>query len=252
MRKEHALTDRARALANCDAVDKVFRRQRDRLGLAKGLTTEAGRAWLKLFDERKDRVLSAVSAQAAVAGRWPTGLIVPDAAADDVARAAIHGDAGLGQSFLGLVSAAKLETPVFGPGAASLRVAGCPDALAVAAAEWGLALTHAGTSVCRAERKPRGRRSEVDAMVAARGRAHADLLLSRPCFPAIAAAAWCSPVELNELWYFTTDALGIVRWRLDGLTREAVAWLRPNFARAETAARVSVIPRAFDGALATG
>jgi len=246
------MTDRAMAPTDSHALGKTFRDERNRLGLAKVLTTDTGRAWLKLFDERKDRVLSPVSPQAAVAGRWPAELVVPDAAADDVARAAVHGDAGLGQSFLGLVSAAKLETPVFGPGAANLRAAGCPDALAVAAAEWGLALTHAGTSVCRAERKPRGRRSEVDAMVAARGRAHADLLLSRPCFPAIAAAAWCSPVELNELWYFTTDALGIVRWRLDELTREAVAWLRPTFARAETIARVSVIPKAFDSALVTG
>jgi hypothetical protein len=116
----------------------------------------------------------------------------------------------------------------------------------VATAEWGLALTHTGTAVRRAERKPRGRRNEVDAMVAARGRAHADLLLSPPCFPAIAAAAWCSPVELGELWYFTTDALGIERWRLDELTRDAVAWLSNSFSNG-----LRSIPKAFDGALAT-
>jgi hypothetical protein len=213
---------------------------RDRHGFAKALTTDAGRAWLKLHDERKDRALSVVSPQHAITGRWPGGLVVPEAAADDVARAAVHGDAGLGQSLLGLVSAARLDTPVFGLGAAVLRAAGCPEALAVATAEWGLALTHAGTAVCRAERKPRGRRTEVDAMIAARGRAHADLLLSRPCFPAIAAAAWCSPVELGELWYFTTDALGIKRWRLDELTREAVGWAHQTFTRPKTAAPPSV------------
>ena len=46
----------------------------------------------------------------------------------------VHGDAGLGQSILGLVSARKLETAVFGPGAAVLKAAGCPDALALATA----------------------------------------------------------------------------------------------------------------------
>lgn len=229
-------------LADSRAVGKTFLNERNRLGLAKALTTQAGRAWLKLLDERKDLALSVVSSQCAITGRWPADLVVPDAAADDIARAAVHGDAGLGQSFLGLVSAAKLETPVFGPGAATLRAGGCPDALAVATAEWGLALTHAGTSVCRAERKPRGRRSEVDAMVAARGRAHADLLLSRACFPAIAAAAWCTPIELSELWYFTTDALTVERWRLNELTREAVAAVHRMFAR------LPAIPKAFDGA----
>ena len=112
-------------------------------------------------------------------------------------------------------------------------------------AEWGLALTRAGTAVCRAERKRRNRPSEIDTMVAARGRAHADLLLSPSCFPAIAAAAWCSPVELNELWYFTTDALSIERWRLDELTREAIIWVAETFS-----ARPPGIPMAFEGALA--
>src|SRR5579864_3739160 len=76
---------------------------RDRHGFAKALTTDAGRAWLKLLDERKDRALSVVSSQYAVTGRWPAALAVPEAAADDVARAAVHGDSGLGQSLLGLV-----------------------------------------------------------------------------------------------------------------------------------------------------
>jgi hypothetical protein len=240
------MIDRAIVPEACNVIGEAFCGERDRLGMAKALTTDAGRAWLKLLDERKGWALSVVTPQCAVAGHWPAGLLVPDAAADDVVRAAVHGDAGLGQSLLGLVSAAKLETPMFGPGAAVLRAAGCPDALAVGTAEWGLALTHAGTAVCRAERKPRSRRSEVAAMVAARGRAHADLLLSRPCFPAIAAAALCTPVELSELWYFTTDALGIERWRLDELTREAAAWLRQSFSKEPG------IPKAFDGALVTG
>ncbi len=185
-------------LADSRAVGKTFLNERNRLGLAKALTTQAGRAWLKLLDERKNSALSVVSSQCAITGRWPADSSSP-MQRPTICRAAVHGDAGLGESFLGLVSAAKLETPVFGPGAATLRAGGCPDALAVATAEWGLAPTHAGTSVCRAERKPRGRRSEVDAMVAARGRAHADLLLSRACFPAIAAAAWCAPIELASL-----------------------------------------------------
>ena len=79
-------------------------------------------------------------------------------------------------------------------------------------------------------------------MVAARGRAHAYLLLSRACFPAIAAAAWCTPIELSELWYFTTDALTVERWRLNELTREAVAAVHRMFAR------LPAIPKAFDGA----
>ncbi len=65
------MTDRAMAPTDSHAVGKTFRDERNRLGLAKVLTTDAGRAWLKLFDERKDRVLSPVSPQAAVAGRWP-------------------------------------------------------------------------------------------------------------------------------------------------------------------------------------
>lgn len=173
--------------------------------------------------------LSAVPPSCMVNGRWPADLALPDAATDGVARAAAHGDAGLGRSFLGRVSAAKLDTPVFGPGAATLTAAGCPDALALATAEWSLAFVRAGTAVHRAERKPRSRRTEIDAMVAARGRAHADLLLSRPCFPAIAAAAWCSPVELSELWYFATGVFGIERWRLHGLAREATERVRQTF-----------------------
>jgi hypothetical protein len=219
----------AAELADGDAIGKAFRDERDRVGLAKALTTEAGRAWLKPSEERKDRELSGISPEYAVVNRWPIDMVVPDTAADAIARAAVHADAGFGQSFLELACAAKFARPVFGPGAAMLKAAGCPDALSLATAEWSLALTHAGTVVRRTERKPRGQKNEVDVLVAARGRAHADLLLSRLCFPAIAAAAWCTPVELTELWYFVTDALGVRRARLDELTLAAVAWVHRAF-----------------------
>jgi hypothetical protein len=98
------MSDRAIATSDCNVVNKAFGGERDRVGLAKALTTDAGRAWLTLLGGRKDWALSVVSPQCAVAGRWPAGLVFPDAAADDVARAAVHGDAGLGQSFLGLMA----------------------------------------------------------------------------------------------------------------------------------------------------
>src|SRR5258708_31420846 len=51
---EHAATDRAIAPIDANAVCEAFCVERDRLGMARALTTNAGRAWLKLLDE-KDR-----------------------------------------------------------------------------------------------------------------------------------------------------------------------------------------------------
>jgi hypothetical protein len=79
---------------------------------------------------------------------------------------------------------------------------------------------------------------EIDLMAAARGRAHLELGLSAAGRPAIAAAVWCAPVELSELWHFLADVMepeqGRMRARfvaerraaLDRLARNAAVWAR--------------------------
>jgi hypothetical protein len=77
---------------------------------------------------------------------------------------------------------------------------------------------------------------EIDMMAAARGRAHLEFGLSAAGAPAIAAALWCAPVELSELWHFLADVMEPERGRmrarfvaerraaLDRLARDAAAW----------------------------
>lgn len=77
------MSDRAMAPSDCNVVDKAFRGECDRLGLAKALATDAGRAWLKFlafYSFGRQPVIGALcdgesrgctaSAAAAVSGIW--------------------------------------------------------------------------------------------------------------------------------------------------------------------------------------
>jgi hypothetical protein len=82
------------------AVNEAMREAVAEHGLALALKTDAGRAWLKLA---KDGALSYVKPTHATVGCWPDGLAVPDDAADELARVAVHIDVGLGRSLLALM-----------------------------------------------------------------------------------------------------------------------------------------------------
>jgi hypothetical protein len=215
------------------AVNEAMRVAVAEHGLALALTTDAGRAWLQLGS--KDAALSYVRSTHANVGCWPDGLTVPDDAADALARVAVHIDAGLGRSLLAIMP--NHGGVPFGVPAGALAAAGCPTPLAAATALWSFAMTNAARPIIsRANRREHV--DEIDLMAAARGRAHLEFGLSAAGRPAIAAALWCAPVELSELWHFLADVMELERDKararlvaerraaLDRLARDAAAWAR--------------------------
>jgi hypothetical protein len=219
------------------AVNEAMREAVAERGLALALTTNAGRAWLKLGS--KDAALSYVKPTHATVGCWPDALAVPDDAADALARVAVHIDAGLGRSLLAMMP--NDGGVPFGVPAGALTAAGCPTPLAAATALWSFAMTNAARHLISRANAVSARREhvdEIDLMVVARGRAHLEFGLSPAGGPAIAAAVWCAPVELSELWHLLADIMepeqGKARARLvadrraalDRLARDAAAWAR--------------------------
>jgi hypothetical protein len=214
------------------AVNEAMREAVAEHGLALALTTDAGRAWLKLGS--KDAALSYVKPTHATVGCWPDALAVPDDAADALARVAVHIDAGLGRSLLAMMP--NHGGVPFGVPAGALTAAGCPTPLAAATALWSFAMTNAARPIIR--RANAVSADEIDLMAAARGRAHLEFGLSAAGRPAIAAAVWCAPVELSELWHFLADVMELERGKarvrlvperrtaLDCVAREATAWAR--------------------------
>ena len=225
------------------AVNKAMREAVAEHGLALALTTDAGRAWLQLGNFKRsnagDAVLSYVKSTHATVGCWPDALAVPDDAADALARVAVHIDAGLGRSLLAMMP--NHGGVPFGVPAGALTAAGCPTPLAAATALWSFAMTNAARHLISRANAVSARREhvdEIDLMAAARGRAHLEFGLSAAGGPAIAAAVWCAPVELSELWHLLADVMeperGKARARLvaerraalDRLARDAAAWAR--------------------------
>jgi len=80
------MTDRAIATADCNSVGQAFCGERDRHGFAKALTTDAGRAWLKLHDECKDRARSLARLSWLCQKLRPTMLPLPPSTATPKAR----------------------------------------------------------------------------------------------------------------------------------------------------------------------
>lgn len=93
-------------------------------------------------------------------------------------------------------------------------------------------------------------------MAAARGRAHLEFGLAAAGRPAIAAAVWCAPVELSELWHLLADVMeperGKARARLvaerraalDRLARDAAATAAPGRSKPHEGSRIAERPNA--------
>jgi hypothetical protein len=172
-----------------------------------------------------DAALFYVKSTHATVGRWPDALAVPDDATDALARVAVHIDAGLGPSLLAVMP--NHGGVPFGVPAGALTAAGCPAPLAAATALWSFAMTNAARPLISRANAVSARREhvdEIDLMAAARGQAHLEFGLSAAGGPAIAAAVWCAPVELSELWH-----LSPMLWSLNAARPGRDSW--PNGGR---------------------
>lgn len=223
----------AQSLAGkADAMRKAIAKNGGSFALA--LATQAGHEWAEVADAPDDKQgrpakVNHTPAIFSVTGQWPEGVVVPDSAADKVARIALHANSGMGTSSLHAVTMGN--SALLGIGSDVMLQAGCTKALAVATAQWSLALMVAVTHYADAaslEAKLGGGNS-LAAIEKAKGKTRVRMLLSQDCLLAIAAARWVHPAGLAELWTLTANGGLQTRDGLDRLAADAVRTVAEEF-----------------------